>query len=65
LFADEDDLAAWIADMRALERHPGSTRIFWRHGLGPSLREPRVKLAEIDNWLQRCVLPQRARRGKA
>ena len=65
LFADEDDLATWIADMRALERDPGSTRVFWRHGLGPSLREPRVKLAEIDNWLQRCVLPHRARRGKA
>ena len=65
LFADEDDLANWIADMRALELDPGSTRLFWRHGLGPSLQEPRVKLAEIDNWLQRCVLPHRARRDKA
>jgi GMP synthase (glutamine-hydrolysing) len=65
LFTDEDDLATWIADMRALERDPGSTRVFWRHGLGPSLQEPRVKLAEIDNWLQRCVLPHRARRGNA
>lgn len=65
LFADEDDLANWIADLRALERDPGSNRLFWRHGLGPSLQEPRVKLAEIDNWLRRCVLPYRARRDKA
>jgi GMP synthase (glutamine-hydrolysing) len=65
LFAGEDDLARWIADMRDLERDPGTARLLWRHGLGPAMQDPRMKLAEIANWLQQRVLPFRARRDGA
>ena len=65
LFADEQELACWIADMRDLGRDPRSSRLRWRHGLGPSMQEPRPKLAEIDNWLLQRVLPFHARRIKA
>jgi len=64
LFADEEELARWIADMRDLGRDPRSSRLRWRHGLGPSMQEPRPKLAEIDNWLRQRVLPFRARRDQ-
>jgi len=65
LFANEDDLAHWIADMRELEHEPASPYLYWRHGLGPSLQYRRQKLAEIDNWLQQRVLPCRASRDRA
>jgi GMP synthase (glutamine-hydrolysing) len=65
LFANEDDLARWIADMRELERDPVSPTLCWRHGLGPSMQDRRRKLAEIDNWLQLRVLPFRASRDRA
>jgi GMP synthase (glutamine-hydrolysing) len=63
LFADRADLDAWAAELRALQRAPGDARLAWRHGLGPSMRDPQLKLAEISNWLQEQVRPARARRG--
>lgn len=64
LFANERDLARWIADMRELEHEPAPPYLCWRHGLGPSLQNRRQKLAEIDNWLQQRVLPCRVNRDR-
>jgi GMP synthase (glutamine-hydrolysing) len=65
LFADEAALVEWVADLRELERHPESTALAWRHGLGSALRDHRLKLAELDNWLQQQVLPFNASRNRA
>jgi GMP synthase (glutamine-hydrolysing) len=65
LFADEAALVEWVADLRELERHPESTTLAWRHGLGSALRDRRLKLAELDNWLQQQVLPFNASRDRA
>ena len=63
LFRDRADLDAWAAELRTLQRAPDDARLAWRHGLGPAMRDPRLKLAEISNWLQEQVRPARARRG--
>lgn len=64
LFADEGSLIEWVADLRELERDPASPALAWRHGLGPAMRDRRLKLAEIDNWLQLQVLPFHAGRNR-
>ncbi|MFO1400961.1 MAG: type 1 glutamine amidotransferase [Steroidobacteraceae bacterium] len=63
LFASRAELEAWAAELRALQQAPADPRLLWRHGLGPAMRDPALKLAEIANWLGREVLPARARRG--
>lgn len=64
LFADRAELEAFVADLRALEQRPGDPRLAWKHGLGPALRQQRLKLAELRNWLEIEVLPRAARRPK-
>ena len=64
-FADEADLARYVADLRELQRSPASPALAWRHGLGPAMRDPKQKLAEIDNWLRHRVVPSRLRRDQA
>jgi GMP synthase (glutamine-hydrolysing) len=63
LFRDRAELDAWVAELRALQRAPDDARLLWRHGLGPAVRDPELKLAEISNWLDEQVRPARARRG--
>ena len=63
LFRDRAELEAWAEELRALQRAPEDTRLLWRHGLGPAMRDPGLKLAELANWLQVQVRPARARRG--
>jgi GMP synthase (glutamine-hydrolysing) len=63
LFRDRADLEAWAAELRALQRSPDEVRLLWRHGLGPAMRDPGIKLAEVGNWLQEQVRPARARRA--
>lgn len=57
MFADAADLDRYVADMRALEARPDSPALVWRSGLGPGIRDPQQKLAEIDNWLRCEVAP--------
>jgi GMP synthase (glutamine-hydrolysing) len=56
LFADRDELEGFAADMRALTRDPADPRLSWKYGLGPALRDPAHKLAELRNWLEQQVL---------
>ncbi len=63
LFADAAGLEAWAAELRVLQRTPQDASLLWRHGLGPAMRDPALKLAEIANWLREQVLAARARRG--
>jgi GMP synthase (glutamine-hydrolysing) len=62
LFADAADRDRFVAELRALDASPELPALNWRLGLGPGIREPRQKLAEIDNWLRREVLRHFGRR---
>jgi GMP synthase (glutamine-hydrolysing) len=63
LFADRAELATFVAELRALERHPHDRRLAWKHGLGPAVQEESLKLAELRNWLEHQVLPYAQRRA--
>lgn len=63
LFADAADMDRWVAELRALDANPDSPSLNWRLGLGPGIRDPGQKLAEIGNWLRREVLGRASRRA--
>jgi len=63
LFADAADMDRWVAELRALDANPDSPSLNWRLGLGPGIRDPGHKLAEIGNWLRREVLGRASRRA--
>ncbi len=52
LFHDTAALAAFAADLRALQAHPGDAALRWKYGLGPCLADESLRLREIRNWLQ-------------
>ena len=56
LVKDQPELDALVADLRALDANPGDARLAWRFGVGEAITNPRIKMAEIRNWLERCVL---------
>jgi len=56
LVSDQGELDALIADLVALHANPANTRLTWRFGVGEAITDPRIKLAELHNWLERCVL---------
>jgi GMP synthase (glutamine-hydrolysing) len=62
LFADAGELETFVAELRVLERDPGNRRLAWKHGLGPALQAPSLRLAELHNWLEVQVLPHARRR---
>lgn len=62
LFVDRAELAALIADLRALMENPHDRRLAWKHGLGAGVLEESCRLAELRNWLELCVLPYAQRR---
>jgi len=62
LFAGRGELDTFVTELRALERDPGDRRLAWKHGLGPALQAPALKLAELSNWLEMQVLPHARRR---
>jgi GMP synthase (glutamine-hydrolysing) len=62
LFADHNELAAFVAELRQLMSNPHDARLTWKHGLGPALKDETLKLAELRNWLSVSVLPHAQRR---
>jgi GMP synthase (glutamine-hydrolysing) len=62
LFRDGSALAAFAADLRALQASPSDTPLLWKHGLGPAMRTEALRLLEIRNWLEAKVLPRTTRR---
>jgi GMP synthase (glutamine-hydrolysing) len=58
LFRDRAALAAFVADLRALQTHPDDGPLVFRHGLGSAMRDPSLRLLEIRNWLVTQVLPR-------
>jgi GMP synthase (glutamine-hydrolysing) len=58
MFPDTAALAAFAAELRALQANPSDTTLLWKHGLGPAIRTETLRLLEICNWLQAQVLPR-------
>jgi GMP synthase (glutamine-hydrolysing) len=58
LFDSRAELQQFVAELRLLMQDPADRRLAWKHGLGPAMRDPRLKLAELHNWLQLQVLPR-------
>lgn len=62
LFADRAALDVFVAELRRLQAEPGDRALNWKHGLGPAMRDPRLKLAELHNWIESAVEPRHQRR---
>ncbi len=56
LAKDQADLDVLVADLEAFHVNPRDPRLAWRFGVGEAITDPRIKLAEISNWLERFVL---------
>jgi len=63
MFRDIAALAAYAAELRALQANPQDAPLLWKHGLGPAMRSEALRLLEIRNWLHAQVLPRAARRA--
>ncbi|MEJ0087888.1 MAG: type 1 glutamine amidotransferase [Pseudomonadota bacterium] len=56
LVKDQAELDALAADLVTLNEHPEDARLAWRFGVGASITDPTIKLAELRNWLDKQVL---------
>ena len=63
MFSDAAALAAYAADLRVLQERPADSPLAWKHGLGPALTDPAIRLREIQNWIDRQVLPRATQHG--
>jgi GMP synthase (glutamine-hydrolysing) len=60
MFRNEPALAAFAAELRALQVNPSDKVLLWKHGLGPAMQET-LRLLEIKNWLEAQVFPRATR----
>jgi len=56
LFTDRAALDGFVAELRTLQAQPQDRALNWKHGLGPAMQDPRLKLAELRNWLELQVV---------
>lgn len=55
MFRDAAAIAAFAAELRALQANPSDPTLLWKHGLGPAMRTEALRLLELRNWLKACV----------
>jgi len=60
-----ESLGSVIANLRMLESNPDRRDIAWLLGLDKQVLDPRLRSAELGNWLRARVLPRRAQRAAA
>ncbi|HRK19961.1 MAG TPA: type 1 glutamine amidotransferase, partial [Hyphomicrobiaceae bacterium] len=58
LARDASEMAAVVADMRALSGRDGGRSIAWRMGLKPDVLDQRQRTAEFGAWLRQRVAPR-------
>lgn len=63
-FPDEEEEAAFIADLEHFEREPGNAALSWRYGIDGAVIARDVRTAEIRNWIRHRVMPGRTARGR-
>jgi GMP synthase (glutamine-hydrolysing) len=55
LVKDRAELDALAGDLVELNEHPDDLRLTWRYGVGATVTDPALRLAELRNWLERQV----------
>jgi GMP synthase (glutamine-hydrolysing) len=65
LFTGPEDAAAYVADLRALDREPSRRDLAWRHGLDAEVLDPVRRRRELRNFIAHRVLPTRSARGRS
>jgi GMP synthase (glutamine-hydrolysing) len=55
LAKDSNDLDGLAADLIEFNDKPDDARLAWRFGVGPSVTDASLRLAEIRNWLEKQV----------
>src|SRR5215216_2247458 len=63
-FTAEADLLQYAAELMTLEREPGNRPLAWRHGVDGAVLDRSLRVKEVANWVERMVLPTRAKRGR-
>ncbi|MFG1202496.1 type 1 glutamine amidotransferase [Xanthobacter aminoxidans] len=63
-FPDEEEEAAFIADLEHFEREPANAALAWRYGIDGAVIRKDIRTLEIANWITHQVLPGRARRSR-
>lgn len=63
-FQDEEEEAAFIADLEHFERDPGNRSLAWRCGIDGAVISKPVRTMEIRNWIEQLVRPTRTARGR-
>lgn len=63
-FRDLEELECHANDLRTLQADPGRKDIAWRLGYDSDVLEPKRRLTEIRNWIERLVLPLMSKRGR-
>ena len=64
LFKGDSDHAAYVEGLEGLERNPADPALAWQHGLSGAVTEEAHRSRELKNWIERLVLPTRAKRGR-
>ena len=62
LAQSEEDVAAVVADYRALATDPSRKDLAWKYGVSADVLDMRQRTLELRNWLKTQVLPFAARR---
>lgn len=62
---DEDEVEHQAALLDALDEAPGRRDLKWRVGVNEKITEPVRRQRELQNFLERLVLPIQASRGRA
>jgi GMP synthase (glutamine-hydrolysing) len=64
-FADEDDHARFVGELKTLHGDAGRRDLAWRHGLDQEVLDEDRRLTEIRNFITLRVRPEKSRRGRA
>lgn len=63
-FTDLAQSECYAGELDELDRNPANKPLAWRHGVDGAVLDERIRTRELANWIERCVLPMRAQRGR-
>jgi GMP synthase (glutamine-hydrolysing) len=64
-FADEAAKSSYVAELRRLAEQPAARHLGWRHGLGPDVTDPHLRVTELRNFIESRVKPYAYARAAA
>jgi GMP synthase (glutamine-hydrolysing) len=63
-FTSVDELRRCARELDDLDRDPTDRALARRLGVGDNVLDVAVRTRELANWIERCVLPMHAQRGR-